>query len=358
MANLTRASEQLFKRSPDETFSSLGEILSRCRDDAERSTDRWRPPKGMRPVVEDGRLELDLGDGNESFALNDWSFTQLCGLAKVSKDTLNHLSAGTAASVIKETLPGGNKPAQLFTRDDRIRSIHGHSYSRLHDADVVSMLMEFAVDFRPPQAGCTGGTGLYRGEQDLFCFLIDPTGWVEIGNEAFAPGFFVWNSEVGRRSVGAQSFWFQAVCCNHIVWDAIDVTEFARKHVGDVTEALPAMRRVVEQLVQRRDERKDGFVAAIRRAMETKLGDDAEEAMKVLSNHGITRALAKRALEVAGTQGRFTIFSVVDALTRIAGELRNAGERAEMDERASTLLKLAAPPRLAGLELALTNGKG
>jgi len=262
--------------------------------------------------------------------------------------------------VIAECLPGGNKPAQLFTRDDRIRSIHGHNYSRLHDADVVAMLMEFAVDFTPPQEGCTGGTGLYRGEQDLFCFLIDPTGWVEVEGEAFAPGFFVWNSEVGRRSVGVQSFWFQAVCANHIVWDAACVTEFARKHVGDVTEALPEIRRVVEQLVSKRDERKDGFAAAIKRAMETKLGDDAEEVLKVLSKHGVTRQLAKRSLEIAAAHGRFTIFSVVDALTRMAGELTNAGDRAEMDQRASGLLGLQAVPTppWEELRLVVTNGKG
>ena len=50
------------------------------------------------------------------------------------------------------------------------------------------------------------------GEQDMFCFMIDPTGWIEIEGENFAPGFFVWNSEVGRRSLGIQTFWFQAIC--------------------------------------------------------------------------------------------------------------------------------------------------
>lgn len=355
-----RGSEQLFRRQPDETFRSLAEILAKCRDDAERSTDRWRPPKGMKPLVENGRLELDLGDGNEPFALNDWSFTQLCGLAKVSKDTLNRVSPETAARVFSETLPGGNKPAQLFTRDDQIRSIHGHSYSRLHDSGLVSMLMEFAVDFSPPQTGCTGGTGLYRGEQDLFCFMIDPTGWVEVGGEAFAPGFFVWNSEVGRRSVGIQSFWFQAVCANHIVWDAIDVTEFTRKHTGRVDEALPEIRRVVEALVEKRDERRDSFAAVVKRAMETKLGDDTEEVVKVLSRHGITKLLANRALEMARAQGSFTIFSVVDALTKIAGEVANAGDRAEMDQKASGLLSLAGVPTPPWEELQLvgTNGKG
>ena len=34
----------------------------------------------------------------------------------------------------------------------------------------------------------TGGTGLYCGEQDMFCFLIDPQGWTDIGGEAFIRG--------------------------------------------------------------------------------------------------------------------------------------------------------------------------
>ena len=73
------------------------------------------------------------------------------------------------------------------------------------------MLQEFTPDFQAPQEAVTRGTGLYCGEQDTFCFLIDPTGWVEIDGEAFAPGFFVWNSEVGRRSLGIQSFWYQKI---------------------------------------------------------------------------------------------------------------------------------------------------
>ena len=341
MANLTKAHEQLFRRTPDESFSSLGTILERCRDDAEKSEDRWRPLKGVRPVTDEGGLGLDLGDGGRAFRLNDWSFSQLCGLAKVSKDTLNRLSPETAGRVVEETLPRGAKPAQFLTLDDRIRSIHGHGYSRLHDRELVAMLMEFAVDFRPPQEGCTEGTGLYRGEQDLFCFMIDPAGWIEIGGEAYAPGFFVWNSEVGRRTVGIQSFWFQAVCCNHIVWDAVDVREVTRKHTARVGEALPEIRRAVETLVARRDERRDGFASVIRRAMETRIGDDKEEAMKALTGRGIGRLLAADALEIARSQGRFTIFSVVDALTKLAGQMTNAGDRLQADQKAAELLSLA-----------------
>ena len=99
-------------------------------------------------------------------------------------------------------------------------------------------LQKFAVDFQPPQKGMNGATGLYCGEQDMFCLIIDPAGWTEIDGEAVAPGFFLWNSEVGRRSIGIQTFWFQVVCQNHIVWDVVDGAEFTRKHIANVHESL------------------------------------------------------------------------------------------------------------------------
>ncbi len=98
-----------------------------------------------------------------------------------------------------------------------------------------------------------GATGLYCGQQDMFCFLIDPTGWAEIDGQAFAPGFFAWNSEVGKRSIGISTFWFQKVCQNHIVWDATEIVEVTRKHTAGVHSALTDVRRTLETLVQRRD---------------------------------------------------------------------------------------------------------
>lgn len=346
MQNLKRAHQELFSRTDDECFLSLPDLLRHCQREKEQSLDRWHPPTLIRPAAEAGGLQLALGtDG--AFLMNDWSFGQLCHFAGVSKDTVNRLSAETARQVFAETMPRGNKPLQVFTDDRRVRSIHGVSYTRLYNADLVAMLSEFAVDFQPPQkaadaiAGEYGGTGLYCGEQDLFAFLIDPTGWTEIGGEAFCPGFFVWNSEVGKRSIGIETFWFQAVCQNHIVWDAVEVVEFTRKHTAGVHDCLGDIRRIVEALVAKRDERKDGFARVIKKAMQTKLGNDADEVLETLSKQGVTKALARRALEVAREQGRFTIFSLVDALTRIAGEEKNAGDRAAADQKAARLLSLA-----------------
>ena len=342
MTHLTRASQELFRRSPDECFESLETLEAHCRRQRDESQDRWRAPCELATTLGIGdRLSLSIGNDG-AFLMNDWSFGQLCRLGGVAKETVNRLSPETARQVFSETLPRGNKPLQLFTHGDLIRSIHGTGYTRLHNADVVAMLRGVAVDFQPPQKGFNGATGLYAGEQDLFCFLIDPLGWTEIDGEAFAPGFFIWNSEVGRRSFGVQTFWLQAVCQNHIVWDAIEIVEFSRKHTANVNNSLDEMRRLVDGLVQKRDQRKDAFAKVIAKAMQEKLGEDAEEALKALASHGISRTLAKQALEIAQRRGRFTIFSLVDALTRLSCESKYAGDRIEADQKAGALLALAA----------------
>ena len=343
MANLTKAHEELFRRTPDEIFDSLESLQAHCSQARQQSTDRWIAPSEVRIQPGDGTLVTALGSDG-AFALNDWSFSQLCRFAGVSKETVNRLSSRTASEVFRETLPRhGEKPMQFLTADgDRLRSLHGTQYTRLWNADLLDIVSEFASDFSPPQNASGGGTGLYCGEQDLFAFLIDPLGWAEIDGQAFAPGFFVWNSEVGRRSLGIQTFWFQAVCQNHIVWDAVEVAEFTRKHTANVAEGLGEIRRIIETLVARRDARRDGFMAVIKKAMEKRLGEDAEEVMKALTKQGITRGLAKEALQIAEQQGRFTIFALVDALTRLTQEVVYAGDRVEVDQKIGLLLALAA----------------
>lgn len=349
MQNLTHAHDELFRRHPDERFASLEDLWEHCNGLKRWSTVKWVPPAefAIEPADEDVGLQLQ----GQHAKLTDWSFTQLCSLTRVCKDTVNRLSPETASRVFVETWPSGSKPLQVLTAEDTVRSIHRASYTRLFDVELLDIVRTIATDFRPPQAASVArsdegqtkpATGLYCGEQDMFVFLIDPTGWIEIEGEAFAPGFFIWNSEVGRRSVGIQTFFFQAVCANHIVWDAVDVCEYTRKHTTNVHEALNNVRHLIGRLVDMRDERRDSFAKVIKKAMTTTLGDNAEDVMKMLRQRGIQKTVAEHALKIAQQQGEFTIFSVVDALTRLAGQHQNAGDRTEADARGSSLLALAA----------------
>lgn len=345
MQTLKQAHDELFRRSPDERFGTLDDLWHHCQQERDRSAVDWVQPSDLSPSPLDGRLDLAFGQ-DDRCRMNSWSFGQLCSVAGVNRDTVNRLSPETAALVFNETLPGGDKPLQVYRTAEMVRSVHGASYTRLDNVEFLSMVREYATDFVPPQEsgrpGTQGGTGLYCGEQDMFCFLIDPTGWTEIEGQAFAPGFFLWNSEVGKRSIGVQTFWFQAVCANHIVWDAVEVVDFSRKHTANVRDALREIRLIIERLVEKRDARRDGFAAVIAKAMRTRLGDDADEVLKLLGKHGVTRGIAKEAVESAREQGAMTVFVVVDALTRIAGRRTFAGDRTEVDQRASSLLALAS----------------
>jgi hypothetical protein len=95
-------------------------------------------------------------------------------------------------------------------------------------------------------------------------------------------------------------------------------------------------------LVERREQRRDGFVRVLTRAMSQALGADAESATKELLKNGIPRHLADDAIEIAGQQGRFTIFCLVDALTRLTQKAKYIGDRTEADAKVAALLALAA----------------
>jgi hypothetical protein len=345
MRNLTVASRELFRRPPDERFETLPDLLRACQAQQAHSQQVMLPGTEFWVAADNGHLGLQM-NGAGRFVLNDWSFTQLCGLAGVAKDTVNRLCSKTAAQVFAETLADrvdAETSLQALVLDGRlVRSLNGPRYQRLWNSELVAMLMEFATDFTPPQKGFNGATGLYAGEQDMFAFLIDPTGWVEIGEQAFAPGFFVWNSEVGKRTVGISTFWFQQVCCNHVIWDTIDVTAFVRRHTGRVAASLAEIRQIIEMLVRQRNERKDQFATVIARAMKTAYGLVAEDVEMLLGQAGFSRSLAVRARELAQKKGAFTLWAVVDALTQLAREQRFAGARTEAEQKASALLSIAA----------------
>ena len=341
MANLKRASQQLFARPDDERFENFQTLHSHCKQMKENSNLYWHLPTEITPSASASELGLQI-NGNGIHSLTDWSFGQVCSIADVRKETVNRLSPDTASRVLRETVPAEGKPLQLLTYGNTLRSIHGASYTRIFDSDLLEVVRNEANGFDAPPRGFNGATGFYAGQQDMFAFLIDDSAWVEIGGEQFAPGFFVWNSEVGRRTIGVETFWFQHVCANHIVWDAIEVVRYSRKNTTKVVDALDDIEDIIRRLVRTRDARRDAFANSMEKALCISIGSDADEATKALTGHGISMNLIKSAIATMAANGEgFNVFRVVDALTRLTGRLTNAGDRMEQDARIGALLTIA-----------------
>ena len=339
MANLMKANRELYRRQPDECYESFADLREYCYLQREQSGEHWCKPQAVIPIAKENSVSIQLEIGEE-FELNDHSFKQLSRLCGVSADTLNRLSPKTAATAIEETLPSADRPIQFLSGHSSMRSIHGINYTRLWNSELLDVVAEFEAEFQPPKKALNGhGTGLYAGEQDMFAFLIDDNAWVEIGSDKFAPEFFVWNSEVGSRSLGIQTFWYQHICGNHIVWDCTEVNEFTRKHTSSVRDGLDEIKRMIESLVDVKMQRQEKFEAKIKQAQRDKLGSDIGEVTKLLRKQGIPMSMIKNAAKVVCKN--HSAFAWVDALTRASGRIEFAGARSAMDQKIGSLLTLA-----------------
>lgn len=186
MANLKRASQQLFVRPDDERFESSESLQSHCQQMKENSNLFWHLPTEITPSPFGLELGLHIG-GNGIHSLTDWSFGQMCSIADVKKDTVNRLSPDTASRPLRETLPGEGKPLQLLTYGNTLRSIHGASYTRIFDSDLLEVVRNEADD-RCSAERLQRSYRILCGQQDMFAFLIDDSAWVEIGGERFSRG--------------------------------------------------------------------------------------------------------------------------------------------------------------------------
>ncbi len=124
---LTRASRELSARGDDEVFRSLQDLFNHCQREREQSMDCREMPRRLQPLACPDGLLLNLGpDG--AFQMNDWSFGQLCRLAKVNRETVNRVSADTATrphasardSALVEGLVGEHGDSAALTADERI----------------------------------------------------------------------------------------------------------------------------------------------------------------------------------------------------------------------------------------------
>jgi hypothetical protein len=248
----------------------------------------------------------------------------------------------------------------LTTNEDgcvnELRSVNGPNYGRIYDAEVVDTLVEKFGDgvtgqwrvpgeFGKRVAVTKENTTLYASDRDMFVFLADEENRIELPNRragrfgSFARGFFVWNSEVGKTTLGAGFFLFDYVCCNRIIWGADQYTEVRIRH----TKGAPD--RWLEEVTPVLREYSQASAKPVVRAIEDARNKRIDDELSTFLAKRFGKQIAPAIAAIHETEeGRpiETLWDVTVAATAHARSVKNTDKRLEIERTAGELLKLAA----------------
>lgn len=353
---LTQAFEQWSSRPADERFASLADLHASALASRERAREAKEVPySSLRTQADEGRVLL-VGKANVPSELNHWSFGQLAQRVGAPASYLRELPATLAAQNLNHglaTIEPQERANVLLDQNGkyRVRAFNSDKYTRIWDADVTSRLIrltEEQPEWQPAPPAFNGSRGLYRGDRDMFAFMVDNERRIfeTDSNGGLGRGFFVWNSEVGSTSFGVTKFLYEYVCGNHRVWGARQVSELRVRHVGAADER--AFRELAVELRRYAEGSAAEDEALVLRAKMSVLGKNKDEVLDRV--FGLKLGLSRRAIgegyDLAERREDWygapnTAWGLAGGLTEAARDLSNADERVAMDRAAGKVMEVA-----------------
>lgn len=401
MTLLTQANHQWTTRPADERFWTVADAkLARAQTRA-RSFDVERLLGDLRVEAIDGDVRIVSRKGNPA-ELTHHSFGQLAQVAGAPASYLRRLPATLTAQNINHGLkaaPGDAKVSLMVQKSapvgsadqelDRgltLRALTSPGYRRIWDDEFLDLCGRLEdLGWRAPPARPSpaaengpmrlateadvlrnanhlglsvkvgdpiGPAGVYAGDRDSFVFLIDDRTLVSDGYRGgLCRGVFLWNSEVGDKSIGATWFYFDTVCGNHFVHGASGIKSVRFAHVGSVQRRWAESTRSIDKAAQAWDVRGvEGFLAKCRAltlaAKRTEVIEVVAEVARA-KRINLTSALiaegydaAERRVEDFGPPN--TAWGLVSGLTAVSQLRKNAEDRAEIDRAAGRLATVLA----------------
>lgn len=269
MSTLMQANAQWSSRPADQRFTSLRDMLAYKENIRQRSRATVVPSREITAVPSDDNKGMVVqGPAGRGYAPTHWAFGQLATLAGAPAGYLRDLPAPIAADCVNYGLKIARDVSDvgvlMYDNGEPIlRAATGPQYGRIWDADLIRALVDQVGD------GVTGrwkvpgeygkaitvtadNTTLFASDRDCFIFLADEDNRIEVPNRrdgksgSMARGIFLWNSEVGKTTMGLASFLFDYVCCNRIVWGAEEFSEIKIRHTSGapdrwLSEVQPAL---------------------------------------------------------------------------------------------------------------------
>lgn len=381
---LSTGSNQWATRPQDERFWSLSELHEATRKFRAEAKTAHVTPSNLRLEAHDGNVLLVGNVSGKQAELTNYSFGQLARLGGAPAGYLQELPATLATQcanyALKKRAAENDAALNLLFRVNgamELRAANSESYGRIWNEEIASRLlalesqgwkvppaMPAPVDgvqtriataddcgeytlVQPGQA--ISPSGLYASDRDMFAFLIHPDRVINAGGgRSLFRGFFCWNSEVGDKSFGIQTFLFDYICYNHNVWGAEQITEVRLRHVGQAVTGR--MERAFQVEVSKfMDASAIDAEHRIKNARLFRLGGTKDEVLDSLFSMkaiGLPRKTLTAGYEAAEARVEAygdprCAWAMSQGLTEVSQASRYASERVAVDRAAGRVMELS-----------------
>ncbi len=369
-----RVSQEWFSRPADQRFTSISALMASLESRSIGMKENVVHARDLRLVAnQDDNRNLFLGspDGGEPLALTNHVFGQMCSLAGAPASYLREKPAFLAAVNLMDDLTVKRDLNSMFywnekTRD--ARAFTGEGYGRIMDHTVAGAVQRIAGDgtgdtnwkipgmidwskqtYNPYVSPTTESTTLYASDRDLFMFLVDDTHPIEIGKldngdpDYVFRGFYVWNSEVGSRSLGIATFMLRGVCMNRNIWGMegfetmkINHTRFAPDRFA--RDAAPALKRYALSEPNK-------LIAGINAAKGATVARDDDDRMAFLKTLDFSKVQSRKILDtVEREEGHraSSAWDFVQGITAVARTIEHQDRRLDLEKIGAKIMDKAS----------------
>lgn len=365
MTTLMAASNQWASRPADQRFTSLDELVAFTSHQREISRSAVVPSRGLSAAPIDGDAShkqlVVLGPDGTPAAPTHWAFSQLANQVGAPAGYLRSLPADIAADALNFGIfrrPVEDTGILLRKNGDlELAAVTGPRYGRVWNADIAKALRgrfgdgvtgDFTVpgEFGKAVQVTRDNTTIYASDRDMFVFLADEKNRIEIPGRrpgltgTMARGFFVWNSEVGSKTLGIATFLFDYVCCNRIVWGAegyeeIKIMHFSSANTRWLEEVVPAIQSYANKSTA-------GITQAIEDARKARIEGDNLDAF-LRKRFTRQQAEAIKAVHISEEERPIeTIWDVTTAATAYARGVKYQDDRVDLERKAGQIMALAS----------------
>jgi hypothetical protein len=362
-----QASKEWSNRPEDQRFTSLYDLQDFKRNQRRRSAGKVVSSRHLQAIPSDNpgdhkSLYIEGPNGIPVEPTN-WAFGQLSQLAGAPASYLRTLPAPMAADCLNYGLKYERDISDigvLVEADETgttkyLRAATGPRYGRIWDYDIVDSLVHKFGDGVTGQWTVPGefgksldvvtkaNTTLFASDRDMFVFLADEHNRIELPNRRdgkpgqLSRGFFVWNSEVGDKTIGAAFFLFDYVCANRIVWGAEQYKEIRLRHTVSAPDKW--LEEISPVLIEYSNSAASTVENHLRQAQESKVDNVTEFLTK---RYGKAKASQyEAAFEREEGKPMESLWDITTGMTAYAKTLNNTDNRVDVEREAGKVLAMA-----------------